>query len=482
MNLEGQKLLVVGLGRSGMAVARFAAARGAQVVANDARPEAELRSELSELGPAIVSVITGGHPEDLFTSADLIVLSPGIPPDIAQIQAARRNGIRIVGEAEFASWFLRGRIIGITGSNGKTTTTSLTAALMKAAGQTVLVGGNIGVPLTSLVESSTDSTWTVAELSSFQLEDIDSLRVNVAVVTNITPDHLDRHPSFETYCTAKQNILLNQEAADWAVLNGDDPLVVDMAERNPARFGAGRGPSKSRRIYFSSTGSSEGGSASIYLKGGAITRRLEGWEPGAGDREIRIIDIAEIPLVGMHNVENVMAALGATLCACGPASLELEAIRAAIRQFKGVEHRIEFVAEISGIKFYNDSKATNVDSTLKALQSFGGNVILILGGKDKGSDYTRLAPLIEERVKLLVLIGAAADKIAQQLEGVAPIVRAGSMTDAVRSAEAGAPGDIVLLAPACASFDMFSNYEHRGRVFKEAVMSMAASVGALKTC
>jgi UDP-N-acetylmuramoylalanine--D-glutamate ligase len=465
-----------------MTVARFAAARGAQVVANDVRPEAELGSELEELRRAGVSVAAGGHPEDLFTRADLIVLSPGVPPDISSLKAARRNGNRIVSEVEFASWFLRGSIIGITGSNGKTTTTALTAALMSAAGQAVLVGGNIGVPLTSLAESSTDSTWTVAELSSFQLEDIETLRVNVAVVTNVTPDHLDRHPSFEAYCAAKQNIFLNQTAVDWAVLNGDDRVVVDIAERYPAHFRAGSKPSRSRRIYFSSTGSPESGSASIYLKGGTITGRFEGWNGNGDKSEREIIDVAEIPLVGLHNVENVMAAVGATLCAVGPASVDLKALRTAIRQFKGVEHRIEFVAEISGIKFYNDSKATNVDSTLKALQAFAGNVILILGGKDKGSDYTRLAPLIAQRVKLLVLIGAAADKIAKQLGGVAPMARAGSMQDALmKCSEAGAAGDTVLLAPACASFDMFQNYEHRGRVFKEAVLSMAAGGGALKT-
>jgi UDP-N-acetylmuramoylalanine--D-glutamate ligase len=479
VNLEGQKLLAVGMGRSGMAVARFAAARGAVVTANDAGPASELGPQIAELREAGISVLAGGHSEKLFLEADIIVLSPGVPPDIAPIQAARRSGIKIVGEAEFASWFLRGRIIGITGSNGKTTTTSLIGALMGAAGQEVLVGGNIGVPLTSLVEKSTEPTWTVAELSSFQLENVEQLRVNVAVVTNITPDHLDRHASFEEYCRAKQNIFLNQTASDWAVLNGDDPVVVDMADRNPGRSGAGRSRSRSRRIYFSSSGSPVSGSASIYLRDGVILGRLPDWLEDAPRQELEIIRVAEIPLVGLHNVENVMAALGAVLCAVGPASVDLEAIRDAIRHFKGVEHRIEFVAEISGIKFYNDSKATNVDSTVKALESFDGNIILILGGKDKGSDYTRLATLIAQRVKLLVLIGSAADKIALQLAGVAPIVRADTMADALgRSAEAGVPGDIVLLAPACASFDMFSNYEHRGRVFKEAVLTMAEQAGA----
>ena len=471
MNLEGRQLLVVGLGRSGMAVARFAAARKAIVTANDARPESELLPEISELRGAGIAVVAGSHPDSVFSRADLIVLSPGVPSDLGPIQAARRLGKKIVGEAEFASWFLRGRMIGITGSNGKTTTTSLAGALMSSAGKNVLVGGNIGVPLTSLVEQSTDSTWTVAELSSFQLENIEKLRVNVAVVTNITPDHLDRHASFDEYCAAKQNIFLNQVAGDWAVLNGDDRVVVKIADGVPP----------GNKIYFSSSGSPLSGSASIYLRGGAIIGRFES---GAGDRqeaETEIIRTDEIPLLGLHNIENVMAAAGATICAIGPAAVNMEAIRAAIRQFKGVEHRIEFVAEISGIKFYNDSKATNVDSTVKALEAFAGNIILILGGKDKGSDYTKLATLIADRVKLIVLIGAAADKIAGQLNGSAPMVRASSMDDALaRASEAGVAGDVVLLAPACASFDMFSNYEHRGRVFKEAVLNLARGEGALE--
>ena len=470
MNLEGQQLLVVGLGRSGMAVARFAASRKAIVTANDARLESELLPEISELREEGISVVAGSHPDGLFCGADVIVLSPGVPLELGPIEAARRGGTRIVGEAEFASWFLKGRMIGITGSNGKTTTTSLAGALMRSTGKEVLVGGNIGVPLTSLVGESTDSTWTVAELSSFQLESIENLRVNVAVVTNITPDHLDRHASFEAYCVAKRNIFLNQTAEDSAVLNGDDPVVVKMADGI-----------RGNKIYFSSSGSPVSGSASIYLKGGAIIGRFESGARDCEEAETEIIRTDEIPLLGLHNIENVMAATGATICAAGPAAVDMDGIRSAIRQFKGVEHRIEFVAEISGIKFYNDSKATNVDSTVKALQSFAGNIILILGGKDKGSDYTRLAPLIVERVKLIVLIGAAAEKIAGQLKGVAPMVRAGSMDDALAKASgAGIEGDVVLLAPACASFDMFSNYEHRGHVFKEAVLNLARSAGALK--
>src|SRR5262249_48215436 len=274
---------------------------------------------------------------------------------------------------------------------------------------------------------------------------------------------------------------LNQTAEDWAVLNGDDPVVVKMAQERRAEGSSGRSEasSGSQRIYFSSSGSPVSGTASIYLREGAIIGRVGCWQGNEQEPEIEILRTDEIPLVGRHNVENVMAAVGATLCAVDLGSVNLEAIRTAIKQFKGVEHRIEFVAEISGVKFYNDSKATNVDSTMKALESFSGNVILILGGKDKGSDYTRLAPLVAERVKLIVLIGAAADKIAAQLHDVVPMARATTMADALaRASEAGVPGDVVLLAPACASFDMFSNYEHRGRVFKEAVLGMATGAGA----
>src|SRR5215831_13287333 len=466
-----------------MAVAKFAASRKAIVTGNDARLESELLPEISELREEGISVVAGSHPDGLFCGADVIVLSPGVPLDLGPIEAARRGGTRIVGEAEFASWFLKGKMIGITGSNGKTTTTSLAGALMRSTGKKVLGGGNNGVPLTSLVDKSTESTWTVAELSSFQLENIERLRVNVAVVTNITPDHLDRHASFEEYCAAKQNIFLNQTSEDWAVLNGDDPVVVKMAEGRRAEGGSGSSgaSSGSHRIYFSSSDSPVSSTASIYLREGAIIGRIRRWQGSEQGPEIEIIRTHEIPLVGRHNVENVMAAVGATLCAVDFGSVNLETIRTAIKQFKGVEHRIEFVAEISGVKFYNDSKATNVDSTMKALESFSGNIILILGGKDKGSDYSRLAALIAERVKLMVLIGAAAEKIAGQLKGVAPMVRAGSMDDALAKASgAGIEGDVVLLAPACASFDMFSNYEHRGRVFKEAVLNLARSAGALK--
>ena len=468
MDLEGKKVLVVGLARSGVAVAHLVASRGAMVVANDIKPESELREAADELRKLGAMLSLGSHPETLFLNVDLIVLSPGVAADLEPLELARAAGIEIISEPELAGRFLRGRMIGVTGSNGKTTVTTLIGELMRAAGADVIVGGNIGTPLTSLIEKSTDRTWTVAELSSFQLEMIDSLRVHIAVVTNITPDHLDRHGSFDDYVLAKHGIFKNQTSDDWAVLNLDSLAVVDMVKM----YGLA-----SRDVYFSTGVRASDllnlGPANIYLRDGRIWTTLV----SGGASEIEVMAIDEIPLRGMHNVENVMAALASVFCAMGTSAQDLPVLTDAIKRFKGVEHRIEYVAEIDGIKFYNDSKATNVDSTVKALEAFERNIIVILGGKDKGSDYTVLAKLVRDRVKNIVLIGAASDKIAEQLEGTRPMTRAQSMQDAVlRAMEVATAGDIVLLAPACASFDMFDNYEHRGRVFKEAVFEFASGV------
>ena len=465
MDLEGKKVLVVGVARSGVAAARLLTSRGAMVVANDIKPEAELGDVVDELRRLGVMLSLGAHPESLFVNADLIVLSPGVPADLEPLEAARRAGVEIISEPELAGRFLRGRMIGVTGSNGKTTVTTLIGELLIAAGVDVIVGGNIGTPLTSLIEASTEKTWIVAELSSFQLEMIDSLRVNVAIVTNITPDHLDRHGSFGDYVLAKYRIFKNQTSEDWAVLNLDSRPVVEML----TTYGV---PSK--EVYFSTGGLAANplkrSPASIFVRDNRIWTSLV--SEGAG--EIEVMSIDEIPLRGMHNVENVMAALAAVFCAIGTRVSDLPVLTDAIRRFKGVEHRIEYVTEIDGVKFYNDSKATNVDSTVKALEAFERNIIVILGGKDKGSDYTVLAPLIRNRVKQIILIGAASDRIAEQLEGTGAISRAKSMPDAVAIAmKAAISGDTVLLAPACASFDMFDNYEHRGTVFKQAVHDLA---------
>jgi len=465
MDLKGKKALVVGIARSGVAAARLLASRGAVVIANDIKPESELGDSADELRKVGVTLSVGAHPESLFVEADLIVLSPGVPADLAPLDPARRAGVEIISEPELAGRFLRGRMIGVTGSNGKTTVTTLVGEMMRAAGADVIVGGNIGTPLTSLIEESAENTWTVAELSSFQLEMIDSLRVNVAVVTNITPDHLDRHGSFANYVLAKHRIFLNQTENDWAVLNGQDQGVADMV--------AGLGV-RSKKVYFSSVGPQTlaGGAAGTYVRNGRLVTTMMADREG----EVDVMGLDEIPLPGMHNIENVMTALAATFCAMETGAPDLPALTDATRRFKGVEHRLEYVAEIDGIRFYNDSKATNVDSTVKALEAFERNIIVILGGKDKDGDYTVLAPLIRGRVKQIILIGAASDKIAGQLGDAGPTTRARSMQDAVAKAmETATAGDTVLLAPACASFDMFDNYEHRGRVFKEAVHDLARS-------
>jgi UDP-N-acetylmuramoylalanine--D-glutamate ligase len=457
MELEGKKVLVVGLARSGVAAARLLARRGAQVTANDTKPEPDISDEARELSNIGVRISLGGHPLELFTGADLIVLSPGVPADIEPLASARSRGAKIISEAELAFRFLKGQLIGVTGSNGKTTTTTLIGELMKASGARTLVGGNIGTALTSLVDQTTEDSWLVAELSSFQLETIEALRPRVAVITNITPDHLDRHGSFENYARAKHRLFINQTAEDWAVINGSDSGSLGLIALGIP----------SRKAFFSARHAQATG---VYGREGKIfTTLLE-------DSQTEVISFDEIPLPGLHNIENVCAALASVLCALGK-DAPLDEIREAIRGFKGVEHRIEFVAEISGVKFYNDSKATNIDSTIKALESFAGNIILILGGKDKGGDFTLLAPLVRERVKRLVLIGAASDKIASQLADAQPVSRASTMREAVaKSVEAASTGDTVLLAPACASFDMFNDYEHRGRVFKEEVQALKSRV------
>ncbi|HJZ67711.1 MAG TPA: UDP-N-acetylmuramoyl-L-alanine--D-glutamate ligase, partial [Blastocatellia bacterium] len=365
MTVEGKKVLVVGIARSGVAAAQLLASRGATVIANDVKPESELREAASELRKLDVMLSLGGHPKSLFENADLIVLSPGVPADLPQLEAARRAGIEIISEPELAGRFLRGRMIGVTGSNGKTTVTALIGELMRAAGAQVIVGGNIGTPLTSLIDKSTDETWTVAELSSFQLEMIDTLRVNVAVVTNITPDHLDRHGSFDNYVKAKHRIFLNQTGEDWAVLNGQDHGVTEMT----TELGI-----ESRKIYFSSRRRETltGAQADVFALGGSVYTTMLADCAG----EVEVIGLDEIPLPGMHNVENVMTALGATFCAMGTRERDLPALREAVKRFTGVEHRLEYVAEVDGIKFYNDSKATNVDSTMKALEAFERNIIV----------------------------------------------------------------------------------------------------------
>src|SRR5467141_5131285 len=442
--LRGKRVLVVGLARTGVATALFCAARGANVTATDSRTENEIGEAIAPLRAARVSLELGGHRENTFLEQDLIVPSPGVPADAPLLQAARPKGITIWSEVELADRFLHGRLIGITGSNGKTTTTSLIEHILRNAGFSTILAGNIGTPLLARVEHTGDDSITVVELSSFQLELIETFRPNISVFLNLTADHLDRHHTFEAYGHAKAPIFENQTATDSAILNADDPATTPLAPTKPHLYWF----SRKQRV-----------AQGAFVRENGIVFRHDG-------REEAVLSLKEIPLPGAHNVENVLAAVVATRLAGADAA----AIAKGVRSFAGVEHRLEFVAEIGGVRYYNDSKATNVDATLKALDAFPGRILIVLGGKDKGSDYTLLQRPLREKAILALLIGAAADKIEKQITGSVAIERAGTIERAVEIASRAArPGDVVLLAPACASFDQFQNYEYRGRVFKELV-------------
>lgn len=449
MELKGKKVLVVGLGKSGLAAALFLRRQGAQVTVSDARSADALARDLPALLDEGIMVETGGHGLLTFRRQDLIVVSPGVPMDTPELVQVQKFGLPIIGEVELAARFLKGKILAITGSNGKTTTTTLCGEIVTAGGLPVQVGGNIGVPVIALVEGSRDDGWSVLEVSSFQLETTGEFHPQIAVILNITPDHLDRHGSFANYVAAKERIFSNQTEEDALVLNADD----DAASRCAAR-------AKSRIFWFSRTRIVRQGA--FVHEGAILFRATEQSAPEV------ILKIGSIPLKGEHNIENVLAAV----CASRLAGVAPEAIRSAVEQFRAVEHRLEFVANVNGVDYYNDSKATNVDAAMKAIAAFPSGIHLILGGKDKNSDYRLMRPLLQARVKSVYTIGAAAEKIITQIEGAAPIVNSGTLDAAVAAAaEAAQPGEIILLAPACSSFDQFENYEQRGRVFKDLVLA-----------
>lgn len=450
LDVKGKRVLVVGLGKSGVSSALFLKELGARVTVTDTKTEEQLKQEIPALLDRGITVEAGHHGERTFRGQEMIVVSPGVPYNEPHIAQAREQGTPVIGEVELASRFLKGRIIAITGSNGKTTSTALTGEIIAAGGYETLVGGNIGTPAITLVPQSTEAGWAVLEISSFQLETIETFRPNVAVVINVTPDHLDRHGNFEGYAAAKARIFENQTEEDYAVLNADDATCVGYAANI-----------RSQVRWFSTK--EEVGVGAFIRDGKVIYRDDE------GEREV--MPLSEIRLKGAHNHENVLA----SVCCGMIAGVAPERIRKAVAEFKAVEHRLEYVATVNGVQYFNDSKATNVDATIKALESFPANIHVILGGKDKGSDYTVLKPLLKERVKRVYTIGAAAEKIESHLGSVVDIVRAGTLENAVKQAtQAAKPGDVVLLAPACASFDQFESYEHRGRVFKELVHSLEA--------
>jgi len=447
LELKGKKVLVVGLGRSGLAAAIFLRRQGAHVTVSDIRSAEALAKDIPALLDQGINVEAGGHGLLTFRRQDLIVVSPGVPLNTPELVQARNLGRPIIGELELAARFLKGQILAVTGSNGKTTTTSLIGEILEKSGLPTQVGGNIGVPVVALIEGSTEDTWNVLEVSSFQLETTEQFHPRIAVILNITPDHLDRHGTFENYALAKERIFLEQNQNDYCVLNADNSRAAVSAER-----------AKASVYWFSLEHAVEQGA---WVDNGNILFRTS---PATTPETV--MPLSTIPLKGNHNVENVLA----SVCAARLAGASLESIRTAVEQFKAVEHRLEYIATINGIDVYNDSKATNVDATAKAIAAFPGNIHLILGGKDKNSDYTELNELLRARVKAVYTIGSAAAKIESHLRGVVPIHPCETLDKAVAAIAAAAhPSDVVLLAPACSSFDQFDSYEHRGRVFKQLV-------------
>ena len=449
MEIDGRKALVLGAGKSGVASAKFLAERGAVVALHDKKPVdewTEIARSLKETNN--VGLLSGQIPSWLLDQIDLVVISPGVPTNTIPARYVDRKDGEAIGEVELAYRFMKGRIVGVTGSNGKTTTTTLIGELLKNAEIKTQVGGNIGTPLLSLAESSTDEGWTVAELSSYQLETIKDFHASVAICLNVTPNHLDRYESFTDYAAAKHRIFMNQTHDDVAILNAADQITASWASGL-----------KAHTVMFSTRTELDEG---LFLRGNELVCRANGKERALTTRE-------RITIRGLHNVENTLASLAAGL-ACGASP---ESMADTVENFKGVQHRLELVAEIQGVTFYNDSKATSVDATLKALEALSdgeGKIVLILGGRGKNAPYTPLADLIERNGRKLVVLGEDGGNIESQLKEYADIVRVSSIREAVNAAfKVSEPGDSVLLAPACASFDMFRSFEERGEVFKAAV-------------
>jgi UDP-N-acetylmuramoylalanine--D-glutamate ligase len=431
--LAGVRVVVVGMGLSGVAAVRLLRQQGALVRAVDEKPMGEIEGVTIE-----------PQSEAAFRDTELVVISPGVPADLALLAPVRARGVPVIGELELAAPFLQGRSIAITGTNGKTTTTALTGHILRESGIACQVGGNIGAAPAGMVETSRPDQWNVLELSSFQLETIETFRADIAACLNLTQNHLDRHHTFENYVNAKARLFETQGPEDLAVLNADDPVTEGFAKRT-----------KASKRWFSGTYRVSG----AWLDGDLI--RMKG---------SILLNVRDLRLRGRHNYENVMAAA----LIARRAGATLEQIASAAATFAPVEHRLEFVRDVGGVAYYNDSKATSVDATLKAIDAFPGRLWVILGGKDKGSDYHVLCEPLRAKARAALLIGTAAPKIAQQLHGTLLLIPCGTLAAAVdRASRSAVPGDTVLLAPACASFDQFQSFEHRGRVFKDLVNALA---------
>jgi UDP-N-acetylmuramoylalanine--D-glutamate ligase len=452
VELEGKSAVVLGMARSGVAAAEFLLGRGARVVAADRKPAAELPPEVTRLGEKGARLALGAHDAATLTAADLVVVSPGVPWDLPELVAARGAGVEVIAELELGFRCLAGTVAAITGTKGKSTTTAALGAMLREAGQDVRVGGNIGQAVTGLVEGSTEKTVFVLEVSSFQLEGTQAFHPRVAVFLNLSPDHLDRHPSFEDYARAKARIFRNQTEDDWAVVNADDPGVLALAR-------AGRARPLPFHPQASASPPPEGGGPAAFFAGDEARLRRD------GAVEV-LFPLSAVRLPGTHLAGDLLAAAAAArLLGASPAAVE-----SAVRRFTGVEHVLERVAEIGGVAFFNDSKATNVEAARRSIEAFPGPLLVVMGGRYKGGDFHDLAPALAARGKAVLAIGEAQGRIAEALGSVLPVIACTSLAEALDIAWAEAePGDTVLLAPACSSFDMFEDYAARGRAFKEEV-------------
>lgn len=442
MDLRGKKILIVGLARSGLAAAEFCAHEGAYVTVNDSQSEDKFAREIERLQKFPVTFIFGSHPEKIFSETDLVVISPGVPLNIPALEAARKKGVPIISELELAFPFIKGDIIGITGTNGKSTTTTLIGELLRATGKKVWVGGNLGDPLIGGIEEARYADYVVIELSSYQLEISPSLHPKIAILLNITPDHLDRYGSYESYVRAKALVGRNQNEGDYIIFNGDDAVASEVS----THF-------KSHKLAFSLTRNIDTGAS---YNGKILTIRAK-WLAAPIS-----IDTSKSPLLGVHNMENIAAGcLAGAICGMSPEKME-----EVLKNFRGLHHRLEFVRDLDGVKYYNDSKGTNVGAVVRSVESFADPIILIAGGQDKNTGYAELRPVVRDRVRSIVVIGEAAGRISNELGDVVTITRAESLKAAVEEARKLATrGDVVLLSPACASFDMFKNYVERGELF-----------------
>ena len=446
--VRGKKVSIFGMARSGMAIAKLLKSLGAQVFITEKKEEENLSPEILELKRSGIEYETGGHTQKAIDYQDYLVISPGVPADLPILVEAQEKGIPIFSEIEVAFWLAEAQIVAITGSNGKTTTTTLVGEIFKEDGRECKVAGNIGVPFSSVVQEVSSRGIIVLEISSFQLEKIEEFSPKVSAILNITPDHLDRYPDLKSYTDAKLRLLENQTEKDFVVLNWDDPVTSKLAPL-----------SRAKSLFFSTTSELKVGS---YVKNGNLVFQLNG-------KIEEVIPVEEIGIKGPHNLANSAAA-----CAiCGVLGVKKESMEKALRSFKGVEHRLEEVAIIDQIRFVNDSKATNVDSVFYALQSIKEPVFLIAGGKDKGGDFTKLRELVKKKVKGLILLGQAKEKIKNALGDLVPTYLVDSIKEGVELGfQKAEKGDCVLLSPACASFDMFKDYEDRGRVFKLTVLNL----------